>query len=69
MVNEKWLADITYIDTREGWLYLAVILDTYSRKIVGWSMSSSLCKALVEDALTMAVGRRNLIDGLIHHSD
>lgn len=67
--NDKWVADITYIDTREGWLYLAAILDVYSRKIVGWSMSDRLQKHLVEDALQMAVGRRDLQGGLIHHSD
>ena len=67
--NEKWLADITYIDTREGWLYLAAILDVYSRKIVGWSMSERLHKQLVEDALRMAVGRRDPQGQLIHHSD
>lgn len=67
--NEKWVADITYIDTREGWLYLAAILDVYSRKIVGWSMSERLQKQLVEDALTMALGRRDISDDLVHHSD
>lgn len=67
--NETWLADITYIHTREGWLYLAAILDVYSRKIVGWSMSTRLQKQLVEDALKMAVGRRDVTLGLRHHSD
>ena len=67
--NETWLADITYIDTHEGWLYLAAILDVYSRKIVGWSMSTRLQKQLVEDALKMAVGRRDMPQGLRHHSD
>jgi putative transposase len=67
--NEKWVADITYIDTRQGWLYLAAILDVYSRKIVGWSMSERLQKQLVEDALVMAIGRRELHGKLIHHSD
>lgn len=67
--NEKWVADITYIDTREGWLYLATILDVYSRKIVGWSMSTRLQKQLVKDALNMAIGRRDISDDLIHHSD
>lgn len=69
VANEKWVADITYIDTREGWLYLAAILDVYSRKIVGWSMSEGLQKHLVEDALRMAIGQRNLQGGLVHHSD
>lgn len=67
--NEKWLADITYIDTAEGWLYLAAVLDTYSRTIVGWSMSTRLHKQLVEDALHMALGRRHITGDLIHHSD
>ena len=69
VANDKWVADITYIDTREGWLYLATILDVYSRKIVGWSMSERLQKQLVEDALRMAVGQRDLRGRLIHHSD
>lgn len=67
--NETWVADITYIDTHEGWLYLAAILDVYSRKIVGWSMRTRLQKQLVEDALKMAVGRRDMPQGLRHHSD
>lgn len=66
--NEKGLADITYIDTRV-WLYLAAILDTYSRTIVGWSMSERLQKQLVEDTLRMEVCRRDLQGELIHHSD
>lgn len=69
MANQKWLADITYIRTGEGWLYLAAILDLYSRLIVGWSMSSRMTKKLVLDALAMAVGRRRPGPGLIHHSD
>lgn len=68
-VNEKWLADITYIDTHEGWLYLATVLDVYSRQIVGYSMSNRLQEQLVEDALLMALGRRNLGSDLLHHSD
>jgi transposase InsO family protein len=68
-VNQKWLADITYIDTREGWLYLATVLDVYSRQIVGWSMSDRLQEKLVEDALLMALGRRKLGSDLLHHSD
>jgi transposase InsO family protein len=67
--NRKWVADITYIDTGEGWLYLAAILDVYSRKIVGWSMHERLHKQLVEDALTMAIGRRDRGEALVHHSD
>ena len=68
-VNEKWLADITYIDTYEGWLYLATVLDTYSRTIVGWSMSTRLQSQLVEDALLMGLGRRQITADLLHHSD
>ena len=68
-LNEKWLADITYIETGEGWLYLAAVLDIYSRKIVGWSMSKYLHKKLVEDALKMGLGRRHIAGNLLHHSD
>lgn len=67
--NQKWVADITYIDTREGWLYLAALLDLYSRRVVGWSMGEDLSARLVEDALAMAVGRRDVSEGLLHHSD
>ena len=67
--DQKWLADITYIPTREGWLYLAAILDLYSKRIVGWSMSSRITKKLVLDAVLMAVGQRKPGPGLIHHSD
>ena len=63
------MADITYIPTGEGWLYLAVTLDLYSRKVVGWSTSARLQRALVLDALKMALGRRMPSSGLIHHSD
>lgn len=68
-LNEKWLADITYIDTHEGWLYLASILDVFSRRIVGWSMGTRLHRQLVENALYMAVGRRRFTGDLLHHSD
>jgi len=67
--NEKWLADITYIATREGWLYLAVVLDCFSRRIVGWSMAEHLRAELVVTALKMAVEQRCPGSGLIHHSD
>lgn len=67
--NEKWVADITYIPTQEGWLYLAVVLDLYSRKVVGWSMMATLTADLVEDALKMALYERNPDPGLLHHSD
>ena len=67
--NQKWVADITFIPTREGWLYLAAILDLYSRAVVGWSMASRMTSRLVLDALDMAVGRRRPGPGLLHHSD
>ena len=67
--NQKWVADITYIRTGEGWLYLAGIMDLFSRKIVGWSMSEHLHAQLVTDALRMAIQRRRPAPGLIHHSD
>jgi putative transposase len=65
--NDKWLSDITYIPTQEGWLYLAGIQDAFSRRIVGWSMSERLTKALVCDAWHMAVGQRGT--PRLHHSD
>lgn len=67
--NQKWLADISYIKTLEGWLYLAVILDVFSRKIVGLSMGDSLQTRLVIQALTQALNRRQPESGLHHHSD
>ncbi len=67
--NKKWVADITYIPTREGWLYLAAVLDLYSRKIVGWGMSQQITADLVEDALRMALFERQPDPGLLHHSD
>jgi len=68
-VNQKWVADITYVSTHEGWLYLAVVLDVFSRQIVGWSMSNRLKTNLVADALKMALLQRQPPPGLIHHSD
>jgi transposase InsO family protein len=67
--NQKWAADITYISTGEGWLYLAAVIDLFSRKIVGWSMSQHLHAVLVADALNMALLRRRPPPGLLHHSD
>ena len=67
--NEKWLADITYIPTDEGWLFLAAVLDLYSRKIVGWAMCDHMRSELVLMALSMAVQRQRPAPGLIHHSD
>ena len=67
--NRKWVADFTYIWTAEGWLYVAVVLDLYSRPIVGWSMQASMTSQLVADALMMAVWRRGKPVELLHHSD
>lgn len=67
--DQIWLADITYVPTAEGWLYLAVVLDLYSRRIVGWAMSVSLHRQLVIDALQMALTTRQPPPGLLHHSD
>jgi transposase InsO family protein len=67
--NMSWVSDITYISTNEGWLYLAAIMDLYSRKIVGWSMQKYLRRELVEEALNMAITNRHPGRGLIIHSD
>jgi putative transposase len=67
--NERWCADITYIPTREGWLYLAAVEDLFSRMIVGWSMSESMESRLVVDAPEMAIRRRRPEAGLLAHSD
>ena len=67
--NQKWCADITYVWTEEGWMYLAAVMDLFSRKIVGWAMSQSLAGTLVNAALRMAILRRTPPPGLLHHSD
>jgi putative transposase len=67
--NQKWAADITYIDTQEGWLYLAALLDLCSRRVVGWSMAERPDATLAEDALAMALARRRVSAPLLHHSD
>lgn len=67
--NQRWVADVTYIWTAEGWLYVAVVLDLFSRRVVGWSMSATLTAPLVIDALLMAVWRRGNPTALLHHSD
>ncbi len=67
--DRLWVADFTYVPTNEGWLYLAFVLDTYSRTAVGWSMAEHMRAELVVDALSMAVSRRKPAGGLIHHSD
>ena len=67
--NKKWVTDITFIPTAEGWLYLAVVLDLSSRRVVGWSMGTRLERKLVLDALRMALHGRRPPQGLLHHSD
>lgn len=67
--NRKWAADFTYIWTGEGWLYLAVVVDLFSRRVVGWSMQTTMTAQLVLDALTMALWRRGKPTELLHHSD
>lgn len=67
--NQKWVSDFTYIETGEGWLYLAVVLDLFSRKVIGWAMSETMDTALVETALRMALLGRQPAAGLLHHSD
>ena len=68
-LNTVWAGDITYIWTREGWLYLAVLLDLCSRRVVGWAMSSRLHRRLPQAALEMALGRRRPAGPILHHSD
>lgn len=67
--DRVWVGDITFVPTREGWLYLAVLLDLYSRKVVGWAMSERQNRQLATDALVMAIERRKPGPGLIHHTD
>ncbi len=67
--NQKWVADFTYVWTAEGWLYVAVVIDLFSRRVVGWSMSATMVAQLVTDALVMAIWRRGKPDALLHHSD
>ncbi len=67
--NQKWVSDFTYIATQEGWLYLAVVLDLFSRKVIGWAMSPKMDTALVETALRMALVGRRPPAGWLHHSD
>ena len=67
--NERWVADITYVGTREGWLYVAVILDLFSRRVVGWAADDRIDRDLVSNALAHALGTRTPGPGLLHHSD
>jgi putative transposase len=67
--NRKWIADFTYVWTAEGWLYVAAVIDLFSRRVVGWSMRTAMTAQLVTDALVMAIWRRGKPDALLHHSD
>jgi len=67
--NQKWVGDITYLPTQEGWLYLAVIIDLFSRKVIGWAMSERMTADLACDALSMGLWRRRQPRGVIVHSD
>jgi len=67
--NAVWAADITYVWTRQGWLYLAVVIDLFSRRVVGWSLKLHLRRSLVLEALRQALKQRDPKAGLIHHSD
>ena len=67
--NRKWIADFTYIWTAEGWLYVAAVVDLFSRRVVGWSMSATMTAQFVTDALVMAIWRRGKPRALLHHSD
>ena len=67
--NQKWVSDFTYIETAEGWLYLAVVLDLFSRRVIGWAMCAKMDAELVETALRMALLGRRPPAGLLHHSD
>ena len=67
--NRKWIADFTYVWTAEGWLYVAAVVDLFSRRVVGWSMSAAMTAQLVTDALVMAIWRRGKPHALLHHSD
>jgi putative transposase len=67
--NHKWIADFTYIGTAEGWLYVAAVVDLFSRRVVGWSMSATMTAQLVTDALVMAIWRHGKSRALLHHSD
>jgi transposase InsO family protein len=67
--NKKWVADVTYIATAQGWMYLAIVLDLYSRRVVGWAMADTFDENLVEQAMCMALTQRKPEAGLLHHSD
>ena len=68
-INQRWVTDVTYISTDEGWLYLAAIMELHSRRIVGWAMEPTMHRSLVLKTLDMAIAARRPGTGLIHHSD
>lgn len=68
-INEKWCGDITYLWCDEGWMYLATVIDLYSRRVIGWSVSHRMTRQLVCDAMSMAIGAREGIEGVIMHTD
>ena len=68
-MNRKWVADFTYLWTAEGWFYVAAVVDLFSRRVVGWSMSAAMTAQLVTDALVMAIWRRGKPEAVLHHSD
>lgn len=67
--NRVWVADLTYLKTQEGWLYIAAVLDLFSRRVIGWAMKAHMRETLVSDALQMALGRRQPVADVLHHSD
>lgn len=67
--NQRWVADITYVPTSEGWLYLSIIIDLYSHKVIGWAMSERMTDSIVTDALKMALFRRKVYSKSLLHSD
>ena len=69
LFRSKWVADFTYLWTAEGWLYIAAVIDLFSRRVVGWSMSATMTAQLVTDALVMAIWRRGTPNTVLHHSD
>ena len=67
--DQAWFADITYVRTHQGWLYLAIVMDIWSRRVVGWAMGDRIDAKLADDALRMAIARRRPTEGCLHHSD
>jgi putative transposase len=67
--TQRWIADFTYVWTAEGWLYVAAVIDLFSRRVVGWSMKAEMAAQFVTDALVVAIWRRGKPEALLHHSD